>query len=346
MMMMKLLFACCLIATLPRSSWCSDAFALPSQSTAPREECCLSSSSLPPHPLPKIVNPLTNRLITLGGKTYNNLLSQGRFVQHNGTLYPIDFDELRSKSIPEQSNDDTITPWNPTATNDEWFILTPQLVTDNSNSDHFNPPKELLFVHKPSGLHCVPPRDLSQPSLVQQVMSKYPTAKPCHRLDFDTSGIVLFGLTAEAHTVISKQFEDRTTKKTYLALVSGLPPQDEGTVDLEIGKIKTPQGFNRWACPHPTSQELINPRPAVTHYRILKRFQDNDFSLVELFPRTGRGHQLRLHMKSIGHSILGDTLHAPSSHIADCSPRLCLHAQRLEVEWDGSRICAESIPPF
>jgi len=274
-------------------------------------------------------------------------LSEGRFVQYNGTLYPIDFDKLKSNSIleDEESNDDTTTTWKPTATKDEWFVLTPQLVNDNSNNENFLPPEELLFVHKPSGLHCVPPRDVSQTSLVQQVQTQYPTAKPCHRLDFDTSGIVLFGLTAEAHTVISKQFEDRTTNKTYLALIAGLPTQDEGTIDLEIGKVKTPLGFNRWAC-SPTSQELIKPRPAVTNWRIVKRFENNDFSLVELFPKTGRGHQLRLHMKSIGHSILGDTLHAPSSHIADCSPRLCLHAQRLEISWEGSRIYAESISQF
>jgi len=308
------------------------------------------SSSPPPPQLPKIINPITNRLITLGGKTYKKLLNEGRFVQYNGTLYPLDFDKLESKSIleeeeEEESNDDMTTTWNPTATKDEWFVLTSQLVKDNSNNKKFLPPEELLFVHKPSGLHCVPPRDVSQTSLVQQVQTQYPTAKPCHRLDFDTSGIVLFGLTAEAHTVISKQFEDRTTNKTYLALIAGLPTQDEGTIDLEIGKVKTPLGFNRWAC-SPTSQELIKPRPAVTNWRIVKRFENNDFSLVELFPKTGRGHQLRLHMKSIGHSILGDTLHAPSSHIADCSPRLCLHAQRLEISWEGSRIYAESISQF
>ncbi|OEU10148.1 pseudouridine synthase [Fragilariopsis cylindrus CCMP1102] len=195
--------------------------------------------------------------------------------------------------------------------------------------------RDLLFTNKPSGLHCVPSRALSD-SLAAQIMLSYPGGKPCHRLDRDTSGIVLFGLTKENHRDVSMQFEARTTSKTYVALVSGHPDKECGIVNLPIGKRKTEEGFNRWT--------IGGEKP-----RENKRFTDTDtgaiFTRVQLKPLTGRGHQLRLHMKAIGLPILGDTIHGEGG-IPLCSSRLCLHAQKLEVDWNGFRLEAESIPPF
>jgi tRNA pseudouridine32 synthase/23S rRNA pseudouridine746 synthase len=202
--------------------------------------------------------------------------------------------------------------------------------------------QQLLFANKPSGFHCVPSRDLSD-SLSSQVASLYPGAKPCHRLDRDTSGIVIFGLTADAHREISKQFEARTTSKTYMALIAGHPNNDHGTINMPIGKQKTKEGFHRWAIGGE------KPRESITKWRVDAIFTDADtgakFSRVELKPLTGRGHQLRLHMKAMGCPILGDTIHGEGG-VATCAPRLCLHAQKLQVDWNGLRLEAESVTPF
>jgi tRNA pseudouridine32 synthase/23S rRNA pseudouridine746 synthase len=248
---------------------------------------------------------------------------------------------------------------------EEWHCITPQVVVaqkkegtkltllledENEAQAVALIQQQLLFVHKPSGLHCVPSRNNSEPCLSSRVAEMYPGAKPCHRLDRDTSGIVIFGRTADAHRDISMQFEARTTSKTYMALVAGHPPEttnnnngDHHEINMPIGKQKTEEGFNRWVLGGE------KPREAVTHWRVDAMFTDAvtgaKFSRVELTPLTGRGHQLRLHMKAIGCPILGDTLHG-EGEVATCSPRLCLHAQKVQVDWNGLRLEAESVTPF
>lgn len=333
--------------------------------------------------LPTVINPLTKRKITVGGPTYNDLLREGKWVQQDGTLQRLDLALLRSyqeeRDLKEdctntettaltKGNFDVISTANITATADEWYPILPKPIflatKEDSNvrkggsilpqDQQEMLQKELIFVHKPSGLHCVPPRDVTQPSLATTIQHTYgATAKTCHRLDRDTSGIVLFGLSPDAHTAISRQFEDRTTSKTYLALVAGHPAEDCGTVDLAIGKQKTPEGFHRWATlstgdnDSDTDADILKPREAITKWKVQERFtvEGARFARVELEPQTGRGHQLRLHMKAIGHPLLGDTLHAPDA-VAHCAPRLCLHAYRLQVDWNGLRLEATSVAPF
>jgi tRNA pseudouridine32 synthase/23S rRNA pseudouridine746 synthase len=323
-------------------------------------------------PPPTVHNPITKRKIHLGGPTFSDFLKQGKFVQHEGTLKRLDLEALRDyqqgSSNPtagqpdancktfcyREESDQEIT------TMDEWYCITPSRVVVSSQGESIATTcstlpldqtevnllrQQLLFVNKPSGLHCVPPRDLSFDSLSSQVASLLhcEDAKPCHRLDRDTSGLVIFGITGDAHRDISKQFEARTTSKTYMALIAGIPSTDEGIIDLPIGKLKTMEGFNRWAIGGEKARE------AVTKWRVDETFTDADtgakFSRVELEPKTGRGHQLRLHMKAMGHPILGDTLHGEGG-VASCSPRLCLHALKVQVDWNGQRLQAESVAPF
>jgi 23S rRNA-/tRNA-specific pseudouridylate synthase len=201
------------------------------------------------------------------------IIQEGHWVQFNGTLHPLNLELLNS---PEEDttkiSSSSQSDWNPPVTQDEWFVLTPQLLFANNTNNQKVPKElhqELLFVHKPSGLHCVPPREVTQPSLATLVQSQYPTAKPCHRLDYDTSGIVLFGLTPQAHSAISQQFEQRTTSKTYLALIAGHPSEDSGTINLPIGKLPTPEGYHQWACDDGSETNLlIEPRSAMTHWTI------------------------------------------------------------------------------
>mmetsp|Transcript_406 Transcript_406/g.1033 ORF Transcript_406/g.1033 Transcript_406/m.1033 type:complete len:380 (+) Transcript_406:301-1440(+) len=314
-------------------------------------------------PVPTLLNPISKRRIHLGGPKYKQLVREGGWVQHRGTLERLDLEMLSHYQQDPSFRDEKAIPTTfPIDSNvdDAWYSITPSVVQGtqlfaSAKSKGSTPQQipiekktaekirqELLFVNKPSGLLSVPSRSLSD-CLANQVLSSYPGSKPCHRLDRDTSGIVLFGLTHDAHRDISMQFAARTTSKTYVALIAGRPEKDQGVVNLPIGKQRTEEGFNRWTIGG------YKPRESVTEWTVDKVFNDEEtgasFTRVKLKPITGRGHQLRLHMKAIGCPILGDTIHGEGG-VALCSSRLCLHAQTLEVDWDGLRLRAESVPPF
>jgi tRNA pseudouridine32 synthase/23S rRNA pseudouridine746 synthase len=315
---------------------------------------------------PTVQNPVSKRQIHVGGPTFRDFTKQGLWVQHEGTLQQLDLKALSDyqqiegspSDLGKAANNDNqaaLEESSRESNTDEWHGITPLVVAQNgtrklTENEAVLLKQQLLFVHKPSGFHCVPSRDLSEPSLSVQVAEIYPGAKPCHRLDRDTSGIVIFGLTAEAHRDISMQFEARTTSKTYMALIAGHPDTTNnvdhhayGTINMPIGKQKTEEGFNRWAIGGE------KPREAVTKWRVDAIFTDAvtgaTFSRVELTPLTGRGHQLRLHMKAIGCPILGDTIHGEGA-VGTCAPRMCLHAQKVQVDWNGLRLDAESVTPF
>jgi tRNA pseudouridine32 synthase/23S rRNA pseudouridine746 synthase len=314
---------------------------------------------------PTVQNPVSKRQIQLGGPKFRDFIKQGLWVQHEGTLQQLDlkalsdYQQIEGMDSAIETGDKAANKEesNRESNTDEWYGITPSVVVAQKDGTRKLTETEaallkqqLLFVHKPSGFHCVPSRDLSEPSLSVQVAEMYPGAKPCHRLDRDTSGIVIFGLTADTHRDISMQFEARTTSKTYMALIAGHPDttndndqQYGGTINMPIGKQKTEEGFNRWAIGGEKQRE------AVTNWRSDSMFTDAvtgaKFSRVILTPLTGRGHQLRLHMKAIGCPILGDTIHG-EGEVATCAPRLCLHAQKVQVDWNGLRLEAECVTPF
>ncbi len=120
-----------------------------------------------------------------------------------------------------------------------------------------------------------------------------------HRLDKDTSGVMVVARTNPAHLALSRQFKDHTTKKTYVAVVWGVVKRDEGTIDLVIGRDSAHR--KRF------STRTKKGRKAVTRFRVLERFQG--FTLLELMPLTGRTHQLRVHLCQTGHPIVGDPLY-------------------------------------
>lgn len=292
------------------------------------------------------------------GPKYTELIEEGGWVQHEGTLQRIDLNMLARYQQDSSFHHEVIIPpfEEDSNTKENWYCITPAVLGAIDASPNIEKTTtmimeekltekirgDLLFVNKPSHLNCVPSRSLSD-SLATQVLSSHPGSKPCHRLDRDTSGIVLFGLTKGAHRDVSMQFEARTTSKTYVALVAGRPEKDNGIVNLPIGKRKTKEGFNRWTIGGE------KPRESITHWTVDEIFTDTEtgavYTRVNLKPVTGRGHQLRLHMKAIGCPILGDTIHADGG-VAMCSSRLCLHAQKLQVDWNGLRLEAESVPPF
>ena len=184
----------------------------------------------------------------------------------------------------------------------------------------------LLVLEKPSGLLAVPGRgpDL-QDCLAARVQRVMPTARVVHRLDRDTSGLMLMALDADAQRELSRQFEARTVRKTYQCVVRGVPAADEGLVDLPIAR-------DPLRPPRYRIDEAAG-RPSQTRWRVLGRGRDPATSLpiawLGLEPLTGRTHQLRVHCAAQGWPILGDAVYgiAPRSG----GPPLHLHAREVTI---------------
>lgn len=179
---------------------------------------------------------------------------------------------------------------------------------------------DLLIVDKPAGLLSVPGKggDLAD-CLLTRLERAFPTARLVHRLDRDTSGVMVFAMTAHAQRHLNAQFEARKVKKTYLARVTGRLTPSAGEIDLPL-TVDWPNRPRQMVC-------LEKGKPSLTGWKVLKASDEE--SRVRLFPLTGRSHQLRVHMLSLGHPILGDTLYAPET--AANYPRMMLHAEELRL---------------
>ena len=173
----------------------------------------------------------------------------------------------------------------------------------------------MLVLNKPSGLLSVPGRgEEKHDCLASRVALEYPDAMIVHRLDMETSRLIVMPLGAAMQRALSIIFQDRQVQKTYLAVVSGCPSDETGLIDLSL--------FAR--------RGLINLARSQTHYTRLAYDSARDASTMELKPITGRSHQLRVHMQAIGHSILGDALYADTA-ARQAAPRLLLHASELSL---------------
>ena len=203
--------------------------------------------------------------------------------------------------------------------------------------DRYDPPEgplvvlhhdhELLFVDKPAGLLSVPGRGAHLADcLLSRVRAAFPEALLVHRLDRDTSGAMVFALSPHAQRHLGLQFERRQVRKAYVARVHGRLEPREGAIDAPLAVD--------W--PNRPRQRVDREagREASTAWRVL-RAGDAE-SRVRLAPRTGRSHQLRVHMLTLGHPILGDPFYATGE--ARAHPRLMLHAESLRLRHpDGGR---------
>ena len=193
---------------------------------------------------------------------------------------------------------------------------------------------QVLLVDKPSGLLSVPGKgEHLADCLTARVQKVFPTALLVHRLDRDTSGVMIFALTPHAQRHLGLQFEKRQTKKTYVARVWGEIAEKTGTVDLPL--------IVDWPNRPRQMVDHENGKQAVTDWRVM-RTKDNE-TRVKLMPRTGRSHQLRVHMQALGHPILGDPFYAEGA--AQDYPRLMLHSETLQFRHpdggQGMRITAK-----
>ena len=188
--------------------------------------------------------------------------------------------------------------------------------------------EHFLVLNKPSGLLSVPGRGPDkQDCLSKRIQAVYPETLIVHRLDQDTSGLLLMARSLEAQRRLSRLFETRQVHKRYLAVVVGQPQQSPlaGAADAEGWYTIDGPILLDW---ERRPIHIIHPdgKPSRSRWRVMQVGADS--TLIELEPVTGRTHQLRVHMQSIGHPMLGDSLYAPAEIVA-ISPRLMLHAHTL-----------------
>ena len=181
---------------------------------------------------------------------------------------------------------------------------------------------DLLIVDKPTLLLSVPGRHpLNKDCLIHRLDPYYPGVVAVHRLDLDTSGVMIVPRHSEALSRMARQFQERRVEKTYIARVMGTIDEDTGTISLPLTR-DWPKRPRQKVC-------FATGKPAITHWRVMSR--ENNTSLLELTPETGRSHQLRIHLSEIGHPILGCDFYAPDAALK-AAPRLLLHASRIRFK--------------
>ncbi|WP_174492406.1 RluA family pseudouridine synthase [Acinetobacter sp. Marseille-Q1623] len=182
--------------------------------------------------------------------------------------------------------------------------------------------EDFMVIAKPAGILTVPGKTADlQDCVINRLLKIEPKTLLIHRLDRDTSGILVFGLSKWGQKSISRQFQERQTSKIYQAVVAG-HLQGQGIIDVPV--VYDPSR------PPLHIADPEHNKPAITEWQAIEHFeiQEQPVTRVKLTPITGRSHQLRVHLQFLGHPIIGDTLYATVEQQA-LMPRLCLHAEQL-----------------
>ncbi len=222
----------------------------------------------------------------------------------------------------------------------------------------------LLIIDKPAGLSVHPGAGVKGDSLSDLLLLQFPEISGVgeahrqgivHRLDKDTSGVMLVAKTPDMYEYLKDAFAERKVKKEYIALVQGVPEKAHEFIDVPIGKSKA--DFRKY-----TTTDMLEPKPSLTEYRVLEvlplpatsyppqadlpragNLLIDKTALISVNLHTGRTHQIRVHMKSIGHPLMGDSLYGGKKSKLSGLIRQFLHARRIEVQLpDGTWIEAES----
>lgn len=184
---------------------------------------------------------------------------------------------------------------------------------------------DIIAVAKPAGLLTHADGRSNTETAEDWFKKKYPGgAGYVHRLDRDTSGVLIFAKNIAAYEFLRKAFHDRKVKKTYLAFVYGVLKNKKGTIDFDIGRSR--KDF-RLRSAQPKAKGRL--REALTHYEVIG--EEGEHSLLRVNPETGRTHQIRVHLKAIHHPIIGDSLYATNRPSALGLSRLGLHAKSLDL---------------
>jgi len=201
---------------------------------------------------------------------------------------------------------------------------------------------DIIAINKPSGLVTHSDGRTKEPTLADWVLENFPQVKGVgepitltsgeiihrpgivHRLDRETSGVMLIALTEKGFDLLKGQFQDREIKKKYHAFVYGIVKEDEGVIDRPIARSR--KDFRLWSAQRGGRGEA---RDAVTDYKVLNRNRELDVTFIEASPHTGRTHQIRVHFKAINHPIVADSLYAPKREPILGFKRLALHSREI-----------------
>ncbi|OQP46742.1 RluA family pseudouridine synthase [Niastella populi] len=222
--------------------------------------------------------------------------------------------------------------------------VSPEIILEN---EHF------IVINKPPGLLSIPDREGKEASLKEILQQKYEQIFTVHRLDRETSGIIVFAKDAETHKFLSQAFEERTVEKYYVGLVAGTLPDKQKTIEAPITENTVKRGVM-----------IIHKRgkPAITDYKVLEEF--GKFSFVQFQIHTGRTHQIRVHMQYLGHPLVCDEIYGDGLPVKISSfkrnyklskneeeerpilARTGLHAQRLRfTDMNGNQYDLEAEMP-
>lgn len=230
----------------------------------------------------------------------------------------------------------------------------------------------ILAIDKPSGILVHPDQRSKEKTILDLFLKKYPKLEIVHRLDKETSGVMLLAKNKKAHEFLKKQFAERVVKKVYNTIVSGNVKNDRGIINKPIGR--SPKDFRRWLAGRGARGEM---RDAITQYKVLKRFEAashhaissrftlpgvpsgtyatkklhdvplEKFTYLEIMPKTGRTHQIRVHMKFLNHPVVCDSLYNPKGLCPKGIKRMALHAKSIEFkDLKGKTIKIESPLPW
>jgi 23S rRNA pseudouridine1911/1915/1917 synthase len=213
--------------------------------------------------------------------------------------------------------------------------------------------EELIAINKPAGMLSVPDRIQSEPSLKDFLQKKYEKIFVVHRLDKETSGVIIYAKNEDMHKHLSQQFENRETVKHYAGIVTGSLPKMEGLVDVPVVEHPGKKGVMTTA---------TKGKPSVTGYQVIEDFKT--YSLVRFNLHTGRTHQIRVHMKYLGHPLACDPLYGNGEPVFLSSikknynlskkedeerpmlKRLALHSEQLTIYLpDGAPLTFEAPLP-
>ncbi len=212
----------------------------------------------------------------------------------------------------------------------------------------------ILAIEKPSGISVHGDGRSKEKTIADWILENYPKLKTVgekpqkneeknegpifvniprpgivHRLDNGTSGVMLVAKNQKAYLHLKSQFQNREIKKTYVAIVNGSLKNERGVINKPIGR--SPKDFRRYSAGRGARGEMVE---AITRYKVVKRFEDskgNKFTALEVFPKTGRTHQIRVHMKYLNHPVACDPLYNPDVACPQGFKRMGLHAKQIEL---------------
>jgi len=219
--------------------------------------------------------------------------------------------------------------------------------------------KDVVVINKPAGLIVHPDGKSKEKSLVHWILEKYPSVKNVgeplilddgtkilrpgivHRIDKDTTGALIIAKNKKSYEFLKEQFQNRKVHKVYHAFVYGLIKEDRGMIDRVIGR--SPNDFRKWSAQRGARGEM---REAVTYFKVLNR--KNNITFVEVMPKTGRTHQIRVHFTAINHPVVHDDLYASRFFLEQRNwlgfKRLALHAHELEITLPSGKLLSVIAP--